>query len=354
MIDAIFRMMQPSSAAIVLFAFIGMAAGIKIDASETLDIQTDIDKTALTTGAFLRYQIETTHPRLIQLQPISLNQYFKEGIDVEPLEPMVALHQPSEETHWFSRWWPFGEKETASQQTTRWSWRLWPSQEGEWRVPEIQIQSVQTEKEGTEPLYQGTTKAVTFTVRSLLDPQQKPILKINNELPDAPVSIHWVWWIVGGGVVILLGIASIFYKRKRALVPNVPEELPHERALRRLRELEQFLLTHPQDIHQYYYLLSEIFREYLENQFNFSATRMTTQEFLPMLASATSYTAEERNRIGLLTQKSDLIKYAEALPTQTEMEGASREVVELVEKVADTIEETSEAESIKTEFQKVS
>ncbi len=349
-----FSMTRPSSVAIFLFAFIGMASGIKIDASESLGIKTEIDKTVLTTGDFLLYQIETTHPRLIQLQPISLNQYFKEGIDVEPLESMVALHPPSETKPWFSRWWPFAEKETPSQQTTRWSWRLWPSQEGEWRVPEIQIQSAQTAKEGTEPLYQGTTKAVTFTVHSLLDQQQKPVLKINNELPDAPVSLHWVWWVVGGGLVILLGIAYLFYKRKRALVPNLTEEFPHERALRRLRELEQFLLSNPQDVHQYYYLLSEIFREYLENQFSFSATRMTTQEFLPRLESATSYTAEERNQIVLLTQKSDLIKYAEALPTQTEMEGASREVVELVEKVADTLEETSEAESIKTEFQEAS
>ena len=136
-------MMKPYYAVICLFALIWMASEAKIEASETLEVKTEIDKTALTTGEFLLYQIEVAHPLLIQLQPISLNQHFKEGIDVEFLEPVVSLHHPTEENQWFSRWWPFGQEETASHQTTRWSWRLWPSQEGTWTVPEISIQSLQ-------------------------------------------------------------------------------------------------------------------------------------------------------------------------------------------------------------------
>jgi len=90
-------------------------------------------------------------------------------------------------------------------------------------------------------------------------------------------------------------------------------------------------LNHPEQVHHYYYQLSEIFREYLERHFGFPGISMTSQEFLPLLENKTAYTVEERNKIVLLTQKSDLIKYAEALPTKTELESSYNEVVSLIE-----------------------
>lgn len=330
---------------------------VSLHATETLQVETTIDKTTLTTGDFVHYQIQVIHPLTVQLHPIELNNYLKD-IDVEALQPIVE--SVAEDGTWLSRIWPF-EQKGVSHQMTRWAWYLWPGQAGKWTIPEITIKSLPVQEAQKEPLFQGMTAAKSFTVRPLfqVDPQNPaslPLLKVSNTPPPSITALNWIWIAVIVVALLILGGIWFFYQKKSPEVHLEPEELPHERALRRLRELEQFLAADPNEIHQYYFLLSEIFREYLENRFGFSATTMTTQEFLPLLASETSYTSEEQQKIVLLTQRSDLIKYAEALPTPTEREAAYREVVTLIEKVAYLpIEEpTEETDASPLSFKKAS
>ncbi|MBF0276562.1 MAG: hypothetical protein HQM13_02165 [SAR324 cluster bacterium] len=347
-------MLKPRTIVICLTVIILTAWSAAIVAVENLAVKSAIDKTVLTTGDFLVFQVEVSHPGHIQLKPISLNQYFEEGMDVEPIVPSESPMDSSEEGNWLSRWWPFEKEEKVSLQNTFWSWRLWPTREGSWTIPEISIQSVQTDKEGNSALFHGSTQTLTFTVNSIFKDQENPVLKINKNMPEVPLTIPWLWLTTAGIIVIFLGLAWVFYKRRKRPLEVEAEELPHERALRRLKELEQFLLTNPQEVHQYYYLLSEIFREYLEKRFGFSASSMTTQEFLPMLEAETSYTAEERNRIVLLTQKSDLIKYAEVSPMRKEMDDAYREVIELVERTAYIGESDPDEETKHRKFREAS
>ncbi|MBF0288929.1 MAG: DUF4381 family protein [SAR324 cluster bacterium] len=329
-------MRRPSHIAVFLFIFCWLAAIQGTQAFQNLEVKAQIDKATATTGNFLLYQIEVTYPALFQLVPVDLKQYLDtEQIDIELLDPLLAAGpEITEDSSWLAKWWPFHKEQAPSSNTIRWSWRLWPVRQGTWTIPEIPIQSLQ--KKQNEPELQGRTNPVTFTVHDLFasDTQNPPALRIENQLPPPPSTMLWLWVVIPVIAAVILGIAYVLYKRRASDESLTPRELPHEQALRRLRELEQFFSVNPQEVHQYYYQLSEIFREYLENAFSFSATSMTTQEFLPLLKTQTPYSVEEHQKITLLTQRSDLIKYAEVLPTRAEMDEAYREVVGLVEKAA--------------------
>ena len=315
-------------------------------AANPLEINVSIDKNSLTTGEFLIYRIEVIHPPALRFQPVQLEEHVPPEIDVELIEHVPHLQRQAGESSWFAELWPFDEEESP---TTRWSWRLWPVQAGTWTIPEIEIMSLQSNNSEQPSRVLGKTKAQTFTTRSFfeLDPEnpELPVLKVNQELPPAPSTKDWIWILVAC-ILISLGVL-LYLLRKHGKPPASTEdvETSHQRALQRLRELKQFISTNPQQAHYFYLKLSEIFREYLENQFGFSATSMTTQEFLPLLQSQTPYNAEEREQIISLTQKSDLVKYADDQSTHAEMEAAYNQVVKWIERIAFPPTEESEKES---------
>jgi len=316
-------------------------------------VHATIDKTEVTTGDFVLYQIEVVHPTEIRLKKVTLPD-LPQWVDVEPLEPKASLGQRGDEFSVFKKFWPFDDTDSPVK-TTKFSWLLWPTQEGEFSIPEILVISQDIQQDDRTPLYQGKTNPITVTVQNYLNmtnPNQPPVLKIEKKLPPPPISIPWLWMIVGVAVLVGFGIFLWIYKKRKKTIVIEPQETPHARAMRRLQELEQFLLNHPTQVHDYYYQLSEIFREYLEKRFDFSAVSMTSQEFLPLLENKTPYTAEERNKIVLLTQKSDLIKYAEALPTKMELESAYNEVVSLIETVSYSISNIEDGEAMQSSVAK--
>ena len=318
----------------LLLLFTALFLACALHATEVLKVATKIDKTALTTGDFLRYQVQILHPPHIQLQPIDLKKYLPE-LDVEAQPPREEPVSPAKS--WFSHLWPFAPQ-MKSQVWVRWEWYLWPAQPGRWTIPPIKIQGFPTQDSPTEPAYQGTTQAVSFEVRPFFpkeaqNPEAPPTLKVTQQLPPALQNFSWGAWVLGWlGAMALMGLLWFFYQQKTGQNQKACPESPHEHALRRLQELEHFSAAHPKAVHEYYFRLSEIFREYLENRFGFLATAMTSQEFLPLLNAHTSYTPEEQQRIVLLTEKSDWVKYAEAQPPSSEQKALMQEVVALIEK----------------------
>ena len=167
--------------------------------SSLLEVQTIIDKSEVTTGDFVLFQIEVVHPAQVQLERISLPQ-LPQWIDIEQLESQVSPGEPLENNaSLFKKLWPFDGSDSTIQ-TTKWSWRLWPTQEGELSIPEISIISQETQEDDKTSLYQGKTNPIIITVRNFLDttnPDQPPVLRIQKSLPPSPTSIPWLWIIVG-------------------------------------------------------------------------------------------------------------------------------------------------------------
>ncbi len=97
------------------------------------------------------------------------------------------------------------------------------------------------------------------------------------------------YWGLGGVLsMLLIGLLVYLWRRWRSRKAGLPPEIvatiyetPEEEALRRLAELEeQEKKITPV---QYYFLLSALFRRWIQRRFDIDAPEMTTEELLPAM-----------------------------------------------------------------------
>ncbi len=106
-------------------------------------------------------------------------------------------------------------------------------------------------------------------------------------------------------------------RQKRIQAPN---KLPHEIAYERLEELKRANFPAQGKIKQYYIVLSDIVRRYLEDQFLIKAPEMTTEEFLYSLNQVSSSAASCRIFLKDFLDSCDLVKFAKYGPGPDEIE----------------------------------
>jgi hypothetical protein len=137
---------------------------------------------------------------------------------------------------------------------------------------------------------------------------------------EAPSSWKdYLWLILFSGIgLCLLGLLVYYVVKKRRtpksdLLPPVPPESAHEKALRLLAELEDMGLWQKDMVKEYYVQLSDIVRSYLEERFQTPALELTTGE---LLKKAKKHPELNRQLVSLsfILQTSDLAKFAKVLP----------------------------------------
>lgn len=107
--------------------------------------------------------------------------------------------------------------------------------------------------------------------------------------------------------ILLAGIFAYTAYRLRGRKKNLSlPDPPWVRALRDLEMLEKRDLLARGNFREFYYSLSEIFRRYLEEIYNFPALEMTSEEIVREIYKKNFYSEEIRNFIEI----SDLPKYA--------------------------------------------
>ena len=122
---------------------------------------------------------------------------------------------------------------------------------------------------------------------------------------------YWPWALAGLGVLILAAALFWGYRRfMRKKRMETPQDPPHIRAEKELEDLEALGLFENGAVKAHYFRLSEILRKYLEAIRGFPAAEYTTEE----IARRASDPAD-LNLVPLL-RGIDLVKFADALPTQ--------------------------------------
>jgi hypothetical protein len=144
-------------------------------------------------------------------------------------------------------------------------------------------------------------------------------------LPGAPpvASFSW-WWLVVAAVpgVAVLICGVVWWRRARRQPP--PALTAEERALAALQRLEATLHTAaPQELCN---ALSTGLRRYVAERFAVPALGQTTPEFLTSLSGCKALAAIQRDQLGALLERCDLVKFAGVSPTLEE----SREMVQFV------------------------
>jgi hypothetical protein len=132
-----------------------------------------------------------------------------------------------------------------------------------------------------------------------------------NVLPDWVLAA-----IIGGALLIALACYGL-WRRRRTRVARVLS--PYEMALQRLEDLRA--LMQPERAREFSTAVSDIVRLYIEQKFDVTATRRTTEEFLrDLLESSNAALAEHRALLGEFLQQCDFVKFAALSLTRQSME----------------------------------
>jgi hypothetical protein len=143
-----------------------------------------------------------------------------------------------------------------------------------------------------------------------------------------PSGWAWVFWVVGGLVVVgLLFWAWRHWQKRKAEQPPVPVIPPHVRAKQKLQEALG-LISQPKP---FCILVSDTIRWYLEERFDFRAPERTTEEFLYELQATNLLTPDQKTSLGDFLNRCDLVKFAKYEPGEPELRDLHASAVRLVE-----------------------
>ena len=116
--------------------------------------------------------------------------------------------------------------------------------------------------------------------------------------------------------MMMIITGAIIYKfRKKPL----PVKLPHETALEELEDARGNFLKNS-DVKEYYALISDCIRRYIERSFRLKAPEMTTEEFLGSLRESTVLSLDQKDLLKEFLNACDLVKFAKYAPARPEME----------------------------------
>ncbi|MCE9620362.1 MAG: hypothetical protein K8R92_10730 [Planctomycetes bacterium] len=181
---------------------------------------------------------------------------------------------------------------------------------GELEVPPLEV-SIRDAQGKETPL---KSPALPIAVQSRLVGEFNPTtFRDIKGAVDVPLEAQWPWI---AGAFALAAIFAIGFWRwwfHRPAAPVVVES-PHERALRELDELAARQLPQRGMVLDFYVLLSDAVRHYVEGRFGIRAPEQTTKEFLAVARHHPHIGEDHQRLLASFLRAADLVKYAAQRP----------------------------------------
>ncbi|MFH0924901.1 MAG: hypothetical protein V1872_04600 [bacterium] len=114
-------------------------------------------------------------------------------------------------------------------------------------------------------------------------------------------------------VILILVGGIILYLKMRKKAEEIVKRPAHEIAFDKLKRLKEEKLLEDNRFKEYYFYLTEIFKDYLERRYGFLAAERTTEELLPEIERL-DITANLKTEARAFSKESDLVKYADIIP----------------------------------------
>jgi len=125
--------------------------------------------------------------------------------------------------------------------------------------------------------------------------------------PPVDYSLIPAWMVFAGTFAALTLIGGIIWLISRRQTP-VQIKSPRERALDLLDRMEsQIQMLSP---YQFSIRVSDILRQYVNEQYNLPVTRQTSIEFLNVIKTASPFAEDEQKLLKHFLDRCDLIKFA--------------------------------------------
>ena len=160
-----------------------------------------------------------------------------------------------------------------------------------------------------------------------------PIEEVNTKwhdsIPDWVIDYWKIWLIV---IVVILSLITIYilYRKNKKISHAKVVIPPYELAMQKLLRLKSQRLCANGHEKEYYTLLIDILREYLDGRFGINAIEMTTTQILKALDSNIEV-ADKKDRLKEVLDIADFVKFAKVLPTSEENVKAFNDVESFVE-----------------------
>ncbi len=159
-----------------------------------------------------------------------------------------------------------------------------------------------------------------ITVQSRLEGQFNPNAFRDIKGPvGVPLETQWAWIIGACILVAVLAIGAYRLWFHRPMEPVILEA-PHERALRELNELAAKELPSKGLVLDFYILLSDAVRHYVEGRFGIHAPDQTTKEFLAVARHHPQIMDDHQRLLASFLRAADMVKYAAQRPGPNECE----------------------------------
>ena len=202
--------------------------------------------------------------------------------------------------------------------------------EGKYTIPQQKIQISHKDFYTDSLLVEVHNVAVDTLKQPLYD--AKPIAEVTS-----PSSSHLWLWIVGIVALLLTAAALYFFvfRKKKLSAEEERKKLPpFERAIQDLKDLQNSKYLIESQHKAYYTRLTDIVKEYLEDEVHILAKESTTDELLAKVTALQQtgklHLSEETiNNLKRVLQNADLVKFAKSKPSDNNAE-YDRETIENV------------------------
>lgn len=180
------------------------------------------------------------------------------------------------------------------------------------------------------------TEALLLTVNTVAVDTSKAIKPIKQPF-DTPITFReMIPYILGGLLLVALIVAVVYViikkrKQKPVAVVTVAPVIPaHEKALKRLKEIEDKKLWQNDMIKEYYSGISDTLREYIEDRFKIKALEQTTDQTKRSFRHVTTIDQNIKGKLFTVLELADMVKFAKEVPVQQEHEMSMNNAVEFV------------------------
>lgn len=264
----------------------------------TLDISSQVDKSEITIGDRIQYEIKVVYPAdgQVELPSVLGNLGAFEVKDYQVSDPKPA----------------------GSLKIQTWRFNLSTFTVGKYTLPPQQL----AYRHGTD------TTAVNYFTQpieiNVVRTSPETIKDIADIAPLADVKNGQPWLAYGLGALVLLALAILLWKRlrRRRIVPETvkPQLPPFEEAMEKLGELKGLALIRQNRAREFCFSLSELLRRYISRRFGIDALESTTSEFLESVRKL-QITSAQKEWLAEFCDSTDLVKYADAPLLETDAQG---------------------------------
>ncbi len=188
---------------------------------------------------------------------------------------------------------------------------------------------------------------IPLIIRGLSVDTAKGIFDIKQPIYVTYTFWDWIkdnrWWIMGIVLIIILviGIYLFVKKRPRKVSPQLkvePSLMAHQKAIHKLNDLQSKKLWQQGQLKEYYYQISIILREYLDNRYDIQSIEQTTDEIFKSLRSI-SLSKEDNSQLKQILTLSDLVKFAKETPESHQNERTLEQAFSFIENTQEKVDE---------------